>query len=279
MSLSVPITIGEGYTKYQTKLGQSVLSLEGISCPKAPACAGSVVLTGSRVLRGAVLLGQDEYGASSLRKIVALIALCCCTACGGRSRVLPCDIVAYKTFSLPAIECLLASYATWERSLRRTVLSVAGDRMPAHTTLHGWTEGVGAHVLGRLPGETSGAPFTRLLAESEKRVPAVREVDRDPDVDPARYRSEPRRERLQAMAFVLAVALVVTDLAVPRSLSEWRRLAVTWLTVSALGFASRIRCTPFEHVGGVDGQRCASPRGGSAQECRIQARSPPADSS
>ena len=42
-----------------------------------------------------------------------------------------------------------------------------GERTPAHTTLHGWTEGLGAHALGLRGAQLGGAPFSRFLAEAQ----------------------------------------------------------------------------------------------------------------
>jgi hypothetical protein len=238
-----------------------------------------VVLSKARVQRGLVLLTQDEFGAARMDRVEATIALCRGLKCGGRWRVLPCDVLAHKTFNLSAIESLAARYAKGDRSLRAVVGSTLGERTPAHTTLHGWTEGIGAHVLGRPPRATSRVPFTRLLAESEKHVPALAGVDRRPEVDPRRYRSDARHDRLQAMAFVLAAALVVTCVVGPGSLTAWRRLAVTWLAASALGFGSRISCTSFEQVDLFDRQRCAPQREERAEKCRVRTRSPPSGSS
>ena len=137
-------------------LANGELEIAGIACPVAPTCPGQLVLTSSRVWRGVVLLKHDAYGVTRLRKTDVLLALCRCNGCGKRFRVLPSDILAHKTFSVPAIECLLAIYATWEWSLRATVDRIDGDRTSTHSTLHEWTEGLGVHVLDRPCGRSAG---------------------------------------------------------------------------------------------------------------------------
>ena len=109
------------------------------------------MLSSSCVPRGVVLLERDAYGEWHTIELKAAIALARCPRCGTRTRVLPYDILPYKRYSLAVISALVSTYATWSLSLRRVVWDLLGERTPAHTTLHGWTEGLGAHALG-LPG-------------------------------------------------------------------------------------------------------------------------------
>jgi len=144
-----------------------------------------------------------------------------------RTRVLPSAVVARKVHSLALIEHQLARYAGGERSLRQVSWDLLGEKTPAHTSLFGWSEGLGAHALGRAKsGPAPEKPVSRLLSESESRCPSIGPVLVHPaPVDPRRYRSSPRRERLSAMATLLVVA---GSRAAPAPLSEWRRLAFTW---------------------------------------------------
>lgn len=57
--------------------------------------------------------------------------------------------------------------ASWSWSLRAVVRDLLGERTPAHTTLHGWTEGLGAHALGLRGAQLGGAPFSRFLVEPQ----------------------------------------------------------------------------------------------------------------
>jgi hypothetical protein len=234
---------------------------------------GVLVLSGSVVSRKLILLERDEYGERQAVEVVATIALAACKACKRRTRVLPCDVVARKVYSLPLIEHQLARYAEGERSLRQVSWDLLGERTPAHTSLFGWSEGLGAHALGRVRrGGELGVPVSRLLSESEARCPSIEPVLRHPSpVDPRRYKSEARRERLSAVATLLCLAVLVTGRPSPESLSEWRRLAFTWTRSSVLVFPSAIPCTRIERM---DPQ----PRPRSAP-CPAPARSPPGASS
>ena len=75
-----------------------------------------------------------------------------------------------------------------------------GERTPEHTTLHGWTEGLGAWWLGRTIGEVAFCvPATRVQAELEIRFPQMKSLHSIPVwINPQRYRSQGRRERLEA---------------------------------------------------------------------------------
>jgi hypothetical protein len=180
------------------------------------------------VRRKLVLFEADEHGERQCRLEEARIALAFCPTCKRRVRVLPCDVLPRKRYALGLIEHEVASYARGARSLRQVAWSVLGEPAPAHTTLHAWSEGLGAHVLGRATGAALGAePFSRLLAESVARVPAAEVVARTQvPVDPRRFRSEARHERLGAVGMSLSVAALVTGLLAPDALSEWRRLAL-----------------------------------------------------
>jgi hypothetical protein len=233
------------------------------------------------VRRKLVLFEPDEHGERQCRLEEARIALALCPTCKRRVRVLPCDVLPRKRYALGLIEHEVASYARGARSLRQVAWSVLGDPAPAHTTLHAWSEGLGAHVLGRASGAALGAePFSRLLAECVARVPAAEAVARTQvPVDPRRYRSEARHERLGALGMSLSVAALVTGLPAPDALSEWRRLAILWSLAAPLVFRTGRSCTAIEHLdqksGGGSRPACPTPpaRG------PTRARSPPRASS
>lgn len=235
------------------------------------------MLTDSRVSRGLVLLERDEYGEFLAVAVRATIALASCSRCKRRTRVLPSDVLPRKVYSLPLIEHELAEYAAGERSLRRVSWELLGEKTPAHTSLFGWSEGLGAHALGRArTDERLGLPASRLLAESEARSPRIGSVLRhEAPVDPRRYRSQARRERLSAMATLLLVAVLVTGLRSPEALSEWRRLAFTWTRSAVLVFPATISCT---RIGQVEREKPPTSRPAShpsSDPCPHPARSPP----
>jgi hypothetical protein len=194
-------------------------------------------------------------------QVQADIAVACCRGCKRRFRVLPSNVLARKTYSVEVIEYGLAAYADGRRSLREVAWSILGERVPAHTTLHAWSEGLGAHVLGLPSGEVrGGALASRLLVESRSRARAIEPLlTHDFPVDPRRARSPERRERLGATRRILALAEAVTGNLPPYALARWRRLALRWSNTCALLFRTGIRCTAMEHRTRRDGRGSRSP--------------------
>ena len=206
----------------------------------------------------------------------AEIALGRCNRCGIRVRVLPCDVLPHKTYGLGVIEQEIADYSRGDRSLRQVAWSQFGERTPAYTTLHGWTEGLGAHALGRPGGDLSGAPISRFIGDAEPRVPEVANaMDVDEQPDPRRYRSEPRCDRLAAVIQTLTVVTVIAGLPHPHAMVECRRLALAWSSTSVLEFPSRLSCTSFEHVDRSESPRSRSSSRKSRDQCPTRTRSPP----
>ena len=214
-----------------------------------PEGGGALRLTASTVRRKVSLLERDPWGVPTVVAVLATLVLACCDRCGRRVRVLPLDILPRKRYGLAVIECLVTAYAKGLRSLRQVAWGLAGKRTPAHTSLHGWTEGLGAHALGREAGEVAGGtPHTALVAETQARMPGTRDVA-PPAVDERRYRSEARRERLAAGAGLLAVAIVATGAESPVALASWCALALGWGLTSPLLFRSGLSSTRLEQVG------------------------------
>lgn len=205
------------------------------------------------------------------------LALARCSGCKRRFRVLPSDVLARKTYSVAAIEHLVAQYASGERSLRRVAWGALGERTPAHATLHAWSEGLGAHALGLLGGEVEGgSPVSRLLAETQSRVQAIgRLLLDDYAVDPRRYRSPERRERLSANRRILAIAGRATGLSSPFAFVRWRQLALRWSTTCALLFRTGFSCTAIEHRDRPGGGGSRAPPTEGLDRCPPPTRSPP----
>jgi hypothetical protein len=227
-----------------------------------------------------VLLERDEAGELQSVELEARIALARCPCCGTRPRVLPYDVLPRKRYGLAVIAEQVATYATWRQGLRPVAWSLLGERTPSHTTLHGWTEGLGAHVLGLPGGEVGGAPFSRWVAEAEVRIRQVRSVfETEVWVDERRYRSEARRERLAGVARVISVAGVVTGLPALASLAECRRLALVWSQSCVLVFPSRFSCTAIEQGSRPDRRASGYRHRASRERCPTRIRSPPGASS
>ena len=199
--------------------------------------------------RGVFLLEPDEFGVLTVIRVEALIALARCERCGSRTRVLPSDILPRKLYSLAVIEFQLAAYTEGGLSLRVVAVRLYGERTPAHTTIYVWSEGMGAHLLGRAAGELAEAdPHTALVQETEARCPAARDVP-VPAVDARRYRAKARRERLSAVARLLVVAGLATGVSSPCALASWCALALGWGLTSPILFRTGLSNTRPEQVG------------------------------
>jgi hypothetical protein len=140
-------------------------------------------------------------------------------------------------------------YNRGDLSLRDVVdKEISGDRTPIFTTLHCWTEGLGAYCLGRSTGEVYDAlPASRVLSELEARYSQMSSLRYIPLwINPARYRSEARRERLNACKR-LELYCGLLDAPKAQGLSEFNRLILAWGNSCGFGFRSGICCTAVEH--------------------------------
>lgn len=164
-----------------------------------------------------------------------------------------------------------------DRSLREVVWQdVGGDRTPSHTTLHGWTEGFGAYVQGRPGGELPDAtPALAVVAHAAARDPRARAAFAHPvEIDPRRYRTEARKERLIAAARLLHLALALAPLA--GSMTECNRLVLVCGARHGIGFRTGLRRTPIEHPRDrVDTDLPPGTEPKEAFSCVIRGRSPP----
>lgn len=209
----------------------------------------------------------------SVEEVVS-IALARCPNCKGRFRVLPCDILPRKKYSFTLIVHLVGEYDQGDKGLRAVVYGLLGCS-PAHSTLHGWTEGLGAYVRGRLDGESPGGlPWGVVLEETARHVRGVRrETQRRRTVNARRYRSEERRLRLVAVAMFLAIGNLVGGVV------EWHARIVKWLKGRPLAFRSARRCTAIEHLGADSSLRSGQNRSKRRKRWPIVGRSPPGDAS
>jgi len=238
------------------------------------------VLSASTVSRGLIVLEQDKLGQMHTVKLTTEIALARCLRCGTRARVLPYDVLPYKLYSLTVITKLVITYTTGNWSLRDAVWDLLGEPTPAHTTLHGWTEGLGAHVLG-LPGaQTHGAPFSRFVFEAQARMAPIAQVVHAPfSVDERRYRSQARRERLAGLAMLMALAGLVAGELNTNALVWCRHLILLWSNTCVLVFPSQFPCTPIELASSANRAESEPPPVGSSDPCPTRTRSPPGASS
>ena len=176
----------------------------------------SLSVLGSRVDRPVVLLVHD--GAELVaERVVLSVALAMCGSCGGRFRLLPADVQPHKRFGLAVIASIVAAHVDANKSLREAAWSTHTGRTPAHSTVHAWTEGLGAFVLGRSFGCLPDAhPYQSIVAVVDARWSALETRSPQPPlVDPRRYRTAARGERLAAVAsiFILGVNAIPTVVA------------------------------------------------------------------
>jgi hypothetical protein len=227
-----------------------------------------------------LILEKDDYGIDTVVERKVKIALVKCPICKCRYRLLPADIVPYKLYTLPVIEFSVSLYNRGDLSLRQAAWDqLYGERTPEHTTLHGWTEGLGAYWLGRTVGEVAfSVPAARILAELEIRFPQMKSLLSIPvRINPQRYRSQGRLERLEACK---RFEIISTMLEVKNTgkFVELNRLIVSWGNSFGVGFRTGICCTAIEHR---DSTNVQSWRQNSTKEplsCPIHGRSPPGDS-
>jgi hypothetical protein len=279
---SMPIAIDVSHDTYERLLGKGQLALPARS--RCPSCAGvRCGLTRSTVSRSVVVLVRDAEGEESAEKKDLRIALAMCGDCEARPRVLPSDVLPRKPYGLAVIVSLCGAHAVEDRSLRDAAWKTFTGVTPSHTTLHAWTEGLGAFVLGRQAGRQPDAiAFSAILTETTARWPQVAAVAAaTPTINPERYRSQARRERLAAVATVLAVAsAVVTASALPvpdgsTPLCTWRQSAIAFGLSSPFSFRTGLRCTRIEHRDfcAVETSGTSPTTGGLA--CPTRTRSPP----
>ena len=236
-----------------------------------------VVLSRSRTTRGLALLEEDEYGVLAVVHVEATVALARCPCCRSRFRVLPCDVLPRKHYALQVIEHLVQGYSGGDRSLRSVAWSVSGERTPVHATLHAWTEGLGAHALGLAGGDVpGGTPIAALVAESFSRRPELAGPwHQQTVIDPRRYRSEPRRERLAQVVRVLDLAGGVTGVGPPQRLWTWRQSTLRWGVTSPLAFRTGNSCTSIEQAGLRPRPPSRRPHTGAPRPWPTPTRSPP----
>lgn len=251
----------------------------------------SLTILGSRIARPAVLLADDGVGEPVAVRQVLSVALARCTICGGRFRVLPAEVLPHKHYGLAMIASTAAAHVEANKSLRTAAWTTHTGQTPAHSTLHAWTEGLGAFVLGRPFGGLPDAhPHQAIAAVITARWSSLEtELLRSPQIDPLRYRSGARGERLVAVANVLALARAVLDIATldvdldlardPSPLSSLRQLAVRLGVPTPFAFRTGIRCTPSEHVVARDPESPGLPQPTGDSACETRSRSPPSASS
>jgi hypothetical protein len=288
METPIPITIPVTYDTYACLYSQGLLAsyLCETICPKYPhdCCSQdpptALELTNSTVDRTAFTLEKDDYGIDTVVESTVKIALVRCPLCKSRYRLLPANILPCKLYTLPVIELAVSLYNRGDLSLRQVAWDqLYGEHTPEHTTLHGWTEGLGAWWLGRTIGEVAfSVPATRILAELEIRFSQVKSLHSIPvRINPQRYRSQGRCERLQACKRFGIIGTML-DVKNAWKFVELNRLIISWGNSFGLGFKTGICCTPIEHTDSMDMRAWLKITTKEPLSCPIHGRSPPGDS-
>jgi len=279
----MPISIGLTYVNYKQALEQGEFDLSATVCPNDDCRAASgcepMVLTTTVVSRGLIVLERDSYSDFHTRKLDVDIVLVRCCYCKSRRRLLPCDVLPYKHYSIQVIAFQVCCYQAGDLSLREVAWNLTDEQAPSYKTLHGWSEGLGAPVLGLPKGDLGGLPFSRVLVEAEARVPQVRDAwQAIYPVDARRYRSESRRERLSAVGRLMAFARTLSGKSSPKDWVLCWCLMVQWTHSWVMGFPSRILCTAMTQVESSDVRSCEADSQRSSKPCQIRTRSPPGGS-
>lgn len=222
---------------------------DDIHCPHpACECKGSLIFTGSWVDRGIVL--SDTAHKTEFKRRQYPIARC--TECKRRFRVLSCEVLPYKTYSLPIIETACGVYTQTARGLRKSVSCFTGIR-PDYTTLHGWLGGLGDCALDRnAHKEYRGHeihPFSSVIAETSKKLnPMLFETWRKIYLIPEwKFKSTFRKDHLQACARLLQTAsFLFPDSHFP--LHSWYAWSLNHCDVSSWLFFSVCGCTAFQLI-------------------------------
>lgn len=299
------VTVPYQYRKYDKLRSAGALDLRDTRCEKADCREASggapLVLTSTVVGRWAIFLELDSFGeAQTLREQIS-IALVRCNFCKARVRLLPCDVLPHKQYTVTVIEAALVVYcgsrdALFCLSLRVVVFGMLGDRTPSHTSLHGWTEGLGAFASGRPVGELPETiPVSWLLGMTEALRPqlkAARQVATKPEVPQARYqpsgkddpedegKSLGRMERLQQLFLFLELAFMVVFVNPPASrLSQWSMFVLERVQQPCwqLCFRSALGCTGSEHLRARGSRDCRCRQRKDRHRCQNRGRSPPGD--
>jgi hypothetical protein len=288
MEAPIPITIPVTYDTYACLYSQGLLAsyLCETTCPKYPhdCCSQdpptALELTNSTVERTAFTLEKDDYDIDTVVESKVKIVLVRCPICKSRYRLLPADILPHKLYTLPVIELCVCLYNRGDLSLRQVAwVQLYGERTPEHTTLHGWSEGLGAWWLGRTIGEVAfSVPATRIQAELEIRFSQVKSLHSIPVwINPERYRSQGRCERLQACKR-FEIMSTMLDSQNTWKWCELNRLFISWGNWFGLGFKTGICCTPIEQPDLTDMRLWLKISKKEPLSCPIHGRSPPGDS-
>jgi len=276
-TIPVPVPISYDELRAAAVKGKSVGA--EVPCPKCLA-VGALVYTGSSVDRGAVMRSKE----GQLEPQVMRLPIARCGDCKARLRVLPRELLPFKSFCLPVIEQACSRYVDPDPrgpGLRRTVRRL-GKYAPAHSTLWRWLAGLGERALDRGAVQTVRAyaslpPAAALVAESAKHLgKGLRRVwERRFKIPSWKYLSEKRREQLEGCARVLESGRRLF-LQRANPLSEWHGWLLDRFHVAAWAFPTGMACAELELTPCASGAVRSAVKSKPAKGGRCdEARSPP----
>ncbi|MBF0104866.1 MAG: hypothetical protein HQM16_06020 [Deltaproteobacteria bacterium] len=230
-------------------------------CPQCKA-SNQLYFTGKRVARGVVWL-SDNLIPDYQRELFPIAS---CHRCGFSPRVLSCEVLPRKTYSLPVIEHFIQKYVPVDaegHSLRQVVGATEGDR-PHFSTLHRWLAGLGERVLDRLYqpkpakiksdsgrlGSSTLIPTAALFAETEKKL--SRSIDelwqKNFCITDWKYKSIKRYDQLLACLKLIFMAFsLFTDSSQPQPLTKWNAWLIDYFHVAAWYFPTGLCGTSIQH--------------------------------
>jgi hypothetical protein len=207
-------------------------------------------VSGRRIARGGVF---GAMGIASYRTIAVYLARCTNEKCGRFARVLPLELLPYKTYGIDLIEDLMRGYVSSGHSLRRTVRHAAtpAEHSPSHTSLYRWLGSFGTKLLELTPSATPPSSTPSAVLVQSSRVIGQDVVGlllrQNPSIAPLKYRSEKRFEELRAAKrLLIVVTLLFGDIAA--GLRRWNELMLPWFFVPVWHFPRPYKNTPMQRA-------------------------------
>lgn len=208
-------------------------------------------------MRGAVLL--DSSGVSYNKSLS--IPLARCTTCKTKRRVLPLEILPYKTYGIAIIELSLRYYGFHiSDTLRFTTATIKHHfgLSPDHSTLWRWSVGLGEKIASREPYILSNyaPPSSAILAQTTRSRGSCDAGDLFLDLISAaqlylvqfKYRSERRFDQLLAVVRLLILAQQIFGKTASSTLLLWNQLLLGDFFVPVWDFPCQIKETTLQQL-------------------------------
>ncbi len=208
------------------------------------------------VKRGAVLL--DATGAHYKKHLS--IPLAGCPTCKKTLRVLPLDILPYKTYGISIIQLSLQSYVFHiSEGLRATTATIKTKFVyaPHPSTLWRWSKSFGEKVLSRESQIVNYyyPPCSAILAQTTRKC-AINAADIFIDLSAAaqlyitgfKYHSERRLDQLIAVVRILLVAREIFGNTASSTLLAWNEMLLSEFFVPAWNFPCKIKDPTLQHT-------------------------------